>query len=116
MRPTTRTRERRTLKNQICSDAVPHCVLVEPQGVPSLPSPGTLQSAVLRRLLTGERLTQVTFRDGWRLAAYVLELRRLGWPVRVALMKSPMRKKPIAEYWLDPDAIVAARTAGRPRA
>ncbi|MEM5427203.1 hypothetical protein [Cupriavidus oxalaticus] len=51
------------------------------------------------------------FAQTHRLAAYVQELKYLGWPVLSAPV-FPGCKRPIAEYWLAPWAIVAARTMG----
>ncbi len=85
-----------------------------PPFAPRRPEPGTLPSEVLARLLTGERLTQVSFGfHGWRLAAYIKELDYLGWPIRrcsVPRPKSCGSGRPVKEYWLTPDTIQKART------
>ena len=84
-----------------------------PPFAPKFPARRTLPGEVLARLLTGERLTQISFGfHGWRLAAYVKELDYMGWPI--ASMHKPCPKgygsgRPVKEYWLQPDTIQKAR-------
>lgn len=81
-----------------------------PQFAPAWPASHTLPAEVLSRLLTGERLTQPAFgTNRWRLAAYVQTLKDLGWPVKSAPVHYPGRVRAIAQYWLEPGAITAAR-------
>lgn len=80
---------------------------------PSFPSSNTNAGRTLRRLLTGERLNQISFglHAGWRLAAYVRELRDLGWPVQACDIAPPpgyKTGKPIRQYWLTNEIIAAA--------
>jgi hypothetical protein len=78
------------------------------------PSPDTLPANALSRMLTGERINQISFGlNTWRLAAYVQSLRDAGWPVRSGDIYHPGRTRPIAEYWLDPRIIAAARDLAR---
>jgi hypothetical protein len=81
-----------------------------PVFAPAWPARDTLPAEALARLLTGERLTQPAFGTSrWRLAAYIKELKYLGWPVKAAPVHFPGRSRPIAQYWLDNMAIMAAR-------
>lgn len=84
-----------------------------PAFAPAWPAPETLPGQALARMLSGERLTQISFGfHGWRLAAYVKELDYLGWPVRKSDVHCPAgygHGRPIAEYWLPPDAIARGR-------
>jgi hypothetical protein len=76
---------------------------------PRRPSPGTLPAIALARMLKGERLTQPSFGlHYWRLAAYIHELRDLGWPVQSMPMPSD-HGRPISEYWLDNSDIAASK-------
>ena len=81
---------------------------------PRWPTPGTLAYEALARMLSGERLTQISFGfHGWRLAAYVKELQYNGWPIckgEVAASAGYQVGKPIREYFLSPETILAART------
>lgn len=81
---------------------------------PRWPTPGTLVYEALARMLSGERLTQISFGfHGWRLAAYVKELQYLGWSVCKGEAAAPAAYKtgkPIREYFLSPEIILAART------
>jgi hypothetical protein len=81
---------------------------------PRWPTPGTLVYEALARMLSGERLTQISFGfHGWRLAAYVKELQYLGWSVckgEAAAPAAHKTRKPIREYFLLPETILAART------
>ncbi|CAG9226379.1 hypothetical protein PSAB6_460048 [Paraburkholderia sabiae] len=78
---------------------------------PAWPNAGTLAAEVLARLLTGERLTQLAFGTSrWRLAAYIMTLKYLGWPVKSARVHYPGRTRPIAQYWLGSEIIRAVMT------
>jgi hypothetical protein len=84
-------------------------LLPPPAFAPAWPAHDTLPAEALKRLLTGERLTQPAFGTSrWRLAAYIMELKYLGWPVKAAPVHFPGRSRPIAQYWLDNKAIMAA--------
>ncbi|BEH48148.1 hypothetical protein [Burkholderia pseudomallei] len=86
-------------------------LLPPPAFAPVWPASNTLPAEALSRLLTGERLTQPAFGTSrWRLAAYVMELKYLGWPVKSAPVHYPGRARPIAQYWLDTQTILAARS------
>jgi len=81
-----------------------------PEFKPTWPAHGTLAAEALARLLSGERLTQPSFGlNRWRLAAYVQKLEDLGWPVRSAPVHCPGRTRPIKQYWLRTETIMAAR-------
>ncbi len=76
---------------------------------PKWPEPSTLPGQVLKRLLTGERLTQPSFGlNKWRLSAYIKELDYLGWPIKRMDVQNPHGSHPIREYWLDAKTIQAA--------
>lgn len=78
------------------------------------PSRNTLPAEALSRLLAGERLTQPAFGTSrWRLAAYIMKLKYLGWPVNAALVRHPGRTRPIAQYWLEAEVISAVRVTAR---
>lgn len=81
---------------------------------PRWPTPGTLVYEALARMLSGERLTQISFGfHGWRLAAYIKELQYLGWSVckgEVTAAAAHKTRKPIREYFISPEIILAART------
>jgi hypothetical protein len=64
---------------------------------PQLPKPATLAAKLLSRLLDGEELTHRKFEDAtrsWRCAAYVLELRELGWPIETVELPAPSAECP----------------------
>jgi hypothetical protein len=71
---------------------------------PKRPKPATLASEALAMLLAGRTLTHLGFlRDtgSWRCAAYVENLRKLGWPVRTVEVSAPSATNPrraIAQY------------------
>lgn len=71
-----------------------------------MPKHATLADKLLHRLLAGERLTHRNFEDvtnSWRLAAYVHDLRELGWPIEAVELPAPSRECPsrtIALYYL----------------
>lgn len=89
-------------------------LLPPPDFAPSWPASDTLPAETLKRLLSGERLTQPSFgTNRWRLAAYVKELKYLGWPVKSAPVHHPGRSRPIAQYWLDSKTIMAVRALRR---
>lgn len=77
---------------------------------PVWPAEQTLAAEALKRLLDGERLTQISFgTNRWRLAAYIHRLKCLGWPVVSALVRHPNRARPIAQYWISKDCISTVR-------
>ncbi|MEV9633747.1 hypothetical protein ABZO35_04615 [Burkholderia pseudomallei] len=85
-------------------------LLPPPPFNPTWPASNTLPAETLARLLSGERLTQPAFGTSrWRLAAYVMELKYFGWPVKSAPVHHPGRARPIAQYWLDNKTIMAVR-------
>jgi hypothetical protein len=87
-------------------------MLPEPEFSPLMPPSATLADKLLRRLLDGESLTHRDFEDvtsSWRLAAYVHDLRELGWPVDTQEIAAPSPECPsrvIARYSL-PDWVQA---------
>lgn len=93
------------------------CLLDEAPFSARLPKPATLAAKLLTRLLAGERITHRTFdRDtqSWRLAAYVFDLRELGWPVETVEIPAPSPDHPgrcIAEYHLPHWAIAMQEAA-----
>lgn len=78
---------------------------------PTYPNPSTLPSIALARMQKGERLTQPSFGlKHWRLAAYIKELKYLGWPIESMDVPCPAgfgAGNPIREYWL-PQWVLAA--------
>jgi hypothetical protein len=80
----------------------------------SWPSPDTLPAKALARMLTGERINQISFGlNAWRLAAYIRSLKDDGWPVCRGDLPRPDRGRPYAEYWLTNRTIMAARDMAR---
>ena len=78
---------------------------------PEWPKPATLPDKALERLIAGQHLTHPQFLAAtvsWRCAAAIKELRYLGWPVLTDELPRPGRR-PIADYWLAPHAIEAAK-------
>jgi len=68
------------------------------------PNPKTQPGIALARLVRGERLTQPSYGlNCWRLAAYIKELKYLGWPIEAMDVPCPAgvgTGRPIREYWL----------------
>lgn len=81
---------------------------------PRYPSASSHAGEVLARMLSGERLTQPSYGfHSWRLAAHIKELEYLGWNVAKGEVTAPAAYKtgkPIREYFLLPEIILAART------
>jgi hypothetical protein len=81
------------------------------------PKPCTLADDVLRRLLTGERLTQPSYGFvTWRLAAHIQKLEGFGWYIEatdVPSPPSPSGTRSIRMYWLSKETINAASNMGR---
>ena len=79
---------------------------------PKWPRSGTHPYIVLSRMLTGERLTQPSYGfHGWRLAAYIKELKYLGWLIESADIPPPPTHegtRPIRQYWLNRTALAQA--------
>lgn len=75
---------------------------------PHWPTPGSLADLALGWLLAGEVLDSPSFQTrtgSWRAAAYVRELRNLGWPVLsepAALPSAGRADRRIARYCLPP--------------
>lgn len=65
-----------------------------------MPTAGTRADAALTAFFTGPQ-NQADYRDGWRLAAYVLELVELGWRFIRRDITKPGCRRPITEYTLD---------------
>ena len=71
-----------------------------------MPPPATLEAKLLRVLLTGQSLTHIQFlalTGSWRLAAYVLSLRAVGWPIEsedISAQAVGRAAHSIARYWL----------------
>lgn len=88
-----------------------------PKFAPVWPSANTLSGEALDRLLSGERLTQISFGfHGWRLAAYVKELDYMDWPIERLDVPCPPEYghgKLITEYWLNAETIAKARAIRR---
>ena len=80
--------------------------LEQPPFSPEFPKPATLADRLLHRLLAGECLNHQAFENGtnsWRLAAYVHDLRGLGWPVKsteIPASSSTCPSRTIALYYL----------------
>ena len=58
--------------------------LPEPDFNPELPPKNTLTFCALSLLLQNKEITHLDFQlitSSWRLAAYICELKKLGWPV-----------------------------------
>ncbi len=79
------------------------------------PKPATLADKAFWLLLTGDSITSPDFQSrtySWRLAAYVRELKRLGWPIEsvgVPFATNPSRT--IAMYWL-PQCVIDGVNGG----
>lgn len=85
-------------------------LLPEPPFCPQWPNPSTHPRQALDRLLTGERLTQPSFGlTTWRLSAYIKELDYCGWPIERGEVANPYGERPIAEYYLATEIIMAAK-------
>ena len=62
-----------------------------------MPKPATLAAKLLSRLLSGESITHQGFERGtnsWRCAAYIHELRELGWPIETIEIGAPSAECP----------------------
>ena len=72
---------------------------------PRYPAASAVQLWVLLEALwRGERLTPIYSLEKYRVMALsqrVGEIRKLGWPVRRAMIATPTGKH-VAEYWLEP--------------
>lgn len=83
-------------------------LLPEPVAAPTLPGPGLVKVA-WRMFMSGRSLTTPDFQEetgSWRLAAYVNDLKVLGWPIQSAEVLRPIPENPhrhIALYWLADD-------------
>jgi hypothetical protein len=91
----------------------------QPEFCPVWPPASTLAYEALKRLLSGERLTHPEFErhtSSWRLAAWIHDLREMGWPVETVEVVSAHGRsaRTIAEYLLPPSVVerVANRGSG----
>jgi hypothetical protein len=81
--------------------------LPPPPFCPTWPTRGTLADRALSTLMDGRTLDHLDFIQevgSWRLAAYVSDLKDLGWPVETIEVPSPTEQCPdrvIALYRLD---------------
>lgn len=81
--------------------------LPPPPFCPTWPTRGTLADRLLGALMNGQTLDHLDFIQevgSWRLAAYVSDLKELGWPVETIEIPSPTEQSPdrvIALYRLD---------------
>ena len=73
------------------------------------PTSGTRADEALQALIERPQ-NQADYWHGWRLAAYVKELKDLGWSFLTREITKPGCRRPIAEYELDRDAPGAAAT------
>lgn len=86
---------------------------------PRWPTPGSMSDRALNWLLAGDVLDHPTFEArtaSWRLAAYVRELRALGWPVETEGAAAPTADVPgrtIGRYTLPPAVAALARALRR---
>lgn len=86
-----------------------------PEPMPVAPSPGTLAARMLGMLAAGEAIDHPAFerRTGsWRAAAWIFELRSLGWSIEAEGVPAPAPDRPdrtIARYRLDARQIDIAR-------
>jgi hypothetical protein len=91
-----------------------------PPFCPSWPKRNTLADRALKLFLDGRVFDHPDFIEGsgsWRLAAFVFELRALGWPVETIEVPSPSEEHPgrtVALYKLPAKyaAMALAATAG----
>lgn len=101
----------KTLPNQTASESAPSKRNFNPTATlfPELeppvvaafwPSNGTRAAEALDALLSGPQ-NQADYWRGWRLAAYVNELRRDGWGIVSQLIRKPGCRREISEYRLD---------------
>lgn len=87
-------------------------LLPAPAFAPRWPAAGLARHA-LRMLLSGYTLDHPSFEKetgSWRLAAYVRELRALGWPIQATEVLRPIpenTRRHVAAYWLTDDALRA---------
>lgn len=88
------------------SDAVQSELFERPAFSPVLPSHASLAAAAADMLLKGREITQCDFlaaTRSWRLAAYIFELKQLGWPIEKEETQAPTADHPdryIAKYRL----------------
>jgi hypothetical protein len=88
---------------------------VASEPMPVAPSPGTLAARMLGMLAAGEAIDHPAFerRTGsWRAAAWIFELRSLGWSIEAEGVPAPAPDRPdrtIARYRLDGRQIDIAR-------
>lgn len=86
---------------------------------PRWPTPGSMADLALTWLLAGETLDTPTFEQrtaSWRLAAYVCDLRALGWPIETEGRAAPTADKPdriIGRYRLPPTIASLTRALRR---
>lgn len=89
--------------------------LQPPPFTPQWPTPGSMTDLALGWLLAGEALDHPAFQartKSWRLAAYVADLRAMGWPVDTVPAPAPIAEAPhrtIASYALPARVIALAR-------
>ncbi len=86
--------------------------LPEPDFNPKLPPRNTLIDVTLQILLEGGRITSLDFQNrtaSQRLAAYVHELNKLGWPVKANDVAVIVNEKPeiriVSQYYLEEKSI-----------
>lgn len=86
--------------------------LPEPDFNPTYPNPHTLPAEALKRMLSGERITQPSFGlTRWRLSAYIKSLEYLGWIIKRDDVPNPHGQNPIREYYLEAEVIQKIRGA-----
>jgi hypothetical protein len=84
----------------------------KPAFCPSWPGHATMCGLTLDLMLTGARINMFDMPDEYRrISAYIQDLEnKFGWPVKAAPLKHPRKTHEIAQYWLDQEIILQART------
>lgn len=90
-----KTPERRQASSGVWGEQI--SLFDPPPFSPNLPPSSSLTSKALELLLKGCTLTHPEFEHltgSWRLGAYILSLRDLGWPVQTIEIASPTKHAP----------------------
>jgi len=94
-------------------------LLPEPNFIAKWPPRNTHTAIALSMLLPGEMVSHPDFQSqtsSWRLAAYIHELRKLGWPVQTVEVRHCSIRRPlnrhIRRYYLPQDFLEMLRKLG----
>ncbi|HSW69288.1 MAG TPA: hypothetical protein VLI69_03890 [Gammaproteobacteria bacterium] len=97
----SRTKNKTRSSRQALSGSKQMSFLPVPKFNPKFPSKATLEYRALSLMLRGLKISHLDFQDltdSWRLAAYVLKLRKLDWPVDDEEISITSEKKPNVRY------------------